>query len=97
MKANCLIQVNISLMNWLNFELLRTGHAQLANNHARVQKCLSGGGGGVREWSSSALTAVFFSPQLISMLYKGFRWGPTFPGGGGGVQMLLFIETTYIT
>ena len=53
-------------------------------------------GGGVREWSSSALTAVFFSPQLISMLYKGFRWGPTFPGERG-VQMLLFIETTYIT
>ena len=64
-----------------------------------------GGGGGPGQSDKKALTTFFFSPQLIftevkwsiskkSIIFQGFRGGPTFSrgvqhfpgGGGGGVQ-----------
>ena len=56
--------------------------------HARIQEFLSGWGGGVQ------------APQLILQFTMGVQWfllhifqkGPTFPRGGG-VQMLISIET----
>ena len=83
-----MIQVNISLMNWLNFELRRTRHAQCADPEifVRVE-------GGVQfRRPENSIDNVFISFQLISMLFKGFRDGPTFPGVGG-VHTLISIDS----
>ena len=88
--------------------------------HARIQEFLSGGGGGGGPGQSDKkklLTFFFFfySPQLIftevkrsiakkSIIFQGFRGGPTFSrgvqlfpggggGGGGGSNCLFPIET----
>ena len=49
---------------------------------------------GMREGSSSdrqkTALITFFSPQLISMLFKGFRGGPIFPGAGGGANAYFY-------
>ena len=53
------------------------------------------GGGGPGQSDKKALTTFFFSPQLIftevkwsiskkSIIFQGFRGGPTFSRGGGG-------------
>ena len=71
--------------------------------HARIQEISSGGGGGGPGQSDKKSSDnVFFSPQLIftevkwsiskkSIIFQGFRGGPTFSRGvrhfpGGGVQ-----------
>ena len=62
--------------------------------HARIQE-ISSGGGGPGQSDKKALTTFFFSPQLIftevkwsiskkSIIFQGFRGGPTFSRGGGG-------------
>ena len=55
-------------------------------------------GGGFRpDCQKTALTKLFSSPQRILQLYSGlsmFFFGSNFSrGGGGGVQMLISIET----
>ena len=61
--------------------------------HARIQE-ISSGGGGPGQSDKKALTTFFFSPQLIftevkwsiskkSIIFQGFRGGPTFSRGGG--------------
>ena len=61
-----------------------------------------GGGGGSRPDCQQRIFVVFFSPQLILQFYgyfketiisQGFRGGPTFSRGGGGVQILISIKT----
>ena len=64
------------------------------------------GAGGPGQSDKKALTFfVFFSPQLILLKSNGSRGGPTFsrrgggvqpfPGGGGGVQLLIPYRNPY--
>ena len=62
---------------------------------ARIQESLSEGGGG----GATAENNIIFNTQLILQFYRGWGRGPTFfrgvqlfPGGGGGVQMLISIK-----
>ena len=58
-------------------------------NHARIQEFLSRGGGPVQ--TSRKQPDNVFNPSFISMLFQGFRGGPTFPVVG--VLMIVSIET----
>ena len=71
--------------------------------HARIQEFSPGGGGGPGQSHKKALTTLFLFflfflssvyftdvKWLISkktIIFQGFRGGPTFSRGGGGVQL----------
>ena len=56
---------------------------------ARIQKFFQGGG--VQFGQPENSLDNFFNPQLIFILFQGFKGGPTFSGERGGGSKCLFL------